>query len=78
MHEPAYIYCVSLYRGSRCVGCYRTQSDDEAKERSEQWCSHGEGHTTRIEREEKPQAQHIERIPESEYLTQSALKELFA
>ena len=77
MHEPAYIYCVSLYRGNRCVGCIRTQSAEEAKDKSEQWCSHGEGHTTKIEREEKPQAQHQEPIPANEYLVQNDLKVLF-
>jgi len=77
MDEPTIIYCLSLYRGNRCVGCVRTPSAQEAQERSELWCSHGEGHTTRIEREEKPQAQHQEPIPASEYLVQSDLKVLF-
>jgi hypothetical protein len=77
MDEPTIIYCLSLYRGNRCVGCVRTQSAGEAQERSEQWCGHGEGHTARIEREEKPQAQHQEPIPPVEYLTQSNLKGLF-
>lgn len=77
MTAPIYEYCISLYRGSKCVGCIITQDSEDARERSQLWCSHGEGHTTKIEQREKVQTEHRERIPENEYLTQNAMREMF-
>ena len=65
-------YVTTFYRGAKAVGCFITQNAEEARERTQLWNSHGEGHTAITEERVTPMASGNEAIPSDQYLTQRA------